>query len=172
MPRPLLLTKTRATRILKALKIGATRQGAANVAGVNARTLFDWLRRGRNGEAPFAAFVAQIDAQRDAWEVTALEVITKAARKSWTAAAWKLERLKPKRYARRADEQLIEKKVEERLQAVLKHAEEEMRRRMAAGNAQQRLLEGKDDGQRSTNESRGRGPDGRDDKQGPNRVDD
>lgn len=148
MPRPQLLTKARATRILKALKIGATRAGAANVAGVHVRTLQEWIAFGRAGKEPYAAFVATMEAQQEAWEVTALEVVTKAAKKNWTAAAWKLERLKPKRYARRMDEETINRRVEDRLQAVLKHAEEEWRRRLAAGTPQ-RLIEGKDDGQQS-----------------------
>lgn len=147
MPRPLEFTPARAAAVLKSLRLGASYEGAANAAGVSARTVFAWKRRGRAGEEPFAAFVAKLDTQRKAWEVTHLRRIEAASKdpKFWKASAFLLQARDPKRYARRLDEAEIVRRVEERLQQMVKHAEEEMRRRMVAGN-QQRAIEGKDDG--------------------------
>ncbi len=120
----------RRTSILRDLGKGNTRACAAERAGVSERTLTYWMARGKRGEeGGYVAFVAAVKkAERDA-ERRMVGVIRTASRKTWTAAAWWLERKKPADWGDQRDvaKQLKDtlKEVEalrERLRAALEEA--------------------------------------------------
>lgn len=110
--RKTLLTPDVRAQIISALASGAFKKHAANAAGVTERTLNNWLRRGEEGEEPYASFVAEVDTAiaRDALRnqaVISQAAVGKAAG-DWKAAAWNLERKFPRLYGRAAElEQLI-----------------------------------------------------------------
>ena len=60
MGRPSLLNDVVVARIVKAVRSGASREGAARCARVGRSTLQDWIRRGKEGEAPFSDFLDKI----------------------------------------------------------------------------------------------------------------
>lgn len=82
----------RVNKILQALRVGATLAVAAQFAGIDETTLHRWRTR-------YASFASQIKEAQASAEITWLAVIERAATTSWQAAAWKLERLYPDRYA-------------------------------------------------------------------------
>lgn len=101
MARPTVLNDIVAERIRQAVRKGATWAIAAEAAGVGSSTLREWKARGRAGEEPYAAFLATIKrAEAEAFE-EACERIQVAAIETWQAAAWLLERRRPKSYALR-----------------------------------------------------------------------
>lgn len=64
--RPTEFTAKKAGVIIRAIKRGNTRACAAGLAGIGHTCLMSWLARGREGEAPYADFAAQV-ALADAW---------------------------------------------------------------------------------------------------------
>lgn len=102
--RPTLLDDERAERIIKAIRNGGSRNAAAEAAGVDRSTLFEWIARGRKGEAPFNDFVDRIKRAESVAENAMVRVVRKAARMgTWQAAAWWLERRRSKQYALKRD---------------------------------------------------------------------
>lgn len=89
--------------IVTALEGGNTHRTAAHLAGIGPSTMRDWMRRGRDGEAPFDAFVAAVKKAVSTGEGELVAIIRSAAAdpKYWTAAAWLLERRNPKVWGRR-----------------------------------------------------------------------
>lgn len=89
--------------IVKALEGGNTHRTAAHLAGVSPGTMRNWMRRGRDGEAPFAAFVDAVKRAESTGEGELVATIRSAAAdpKYWTAAAWLLERRNPKVWGRK-----------------------------------------------------------------------
>lgn len=117
-------SEERAERVVEALRLGASREGAAACASVAPSTLYDWIRRGKAGEAPYAGFWLRIETEQRAWEVGALRRVHEAAEKgTWQAAAWLLERRLPQHYAKRMDESIINREVEKKLKALLAEAQ-------------------------------------------------
>lgn len=112
MGRKTVLTPDVQDKIISALSSGAFKKHAANAAGVGERTMNEWLRRGAEGEEPFATFAHEVDVAiaRDALRnqaVISQAAVGKAAG-DWKAAAWNLERKFPRLYGRAAElEQLI-----------------------------------------------------------------
>lgn len=93
MARKTKLTPETQEAICQRVTLGATIPAACKASGVSWNTAKDWLRRGREGKQPYAAFVEAIDEAKAKWEVASNLVITKAAKKGdWKAAAWALER--------------------------------------------------------------------------------
>lgn len=112
--RPLLAIRPEVQdQIVNAVTAGNYLETAAEYAGVSRATLFEWLAKGRqareaidnqqdpgpNGEmyANFSDAVAQAQAGA---EIQAVALVRRAALDSWQAAAWWLERSKPRRYGR------------------------------------------------------------------------
>lgn len=87
--------------IVSAISAGAIFEVAAAYAGVKKETLKDWLRKGRAGKAPYAAFVGSLDEALAKSEVSALRMIQAAGLYDWKAAAWYLERKWPERWGRK-----------------------------------------------------------------------
>jgi transposase len=101
--RPTKLDDLVAKRITDAIAAGGSRSAAAEAARVHRSTLMLWLARGRKGEAPYSDFLDRIrKAEADA-ENEMVVVVREAAKKNWCAAAWWLERRRPKIYSLRRD---------------------------------------------------------------------
>jgi hypothetical protein len=73
---------------------------AAAAAGVHRVTVHWWLRKGADGTEPYATFADRVHRALAEGELRMLAIIDKAAlRDVWQAAAWKLERKWPQRWA-------------------------------------------------------------------------
>ena len=81
--------------ILNALRVGNTRRASAAAAGVSHETFYRWL-----ANVTFCDEV--IKAEADA-ELRFLGQVATAAKTSWQAAAWWLERSRPDQYGRRTN---------------------------------------------------------------------
>lgn len=115
--RPCKLTPELEARIVAAIERGATRDTAAQEVGVNERTVYRWMARGRK-QAALAQFRQFRQAIKRAEAQAVLHfvgIIRDAAPKSWQAAAWWLERRYPLDWGRRESEELgrLEKKLRE-----------------------------------------------------------
>lgn len=106
MARPIELDDLKAQRICAAIAAGNTRRCAAAAAGVSVDSLITWVRRGRSGEEPFAAFAARVQKADAEAEEAKVKVIGDAAEDgSWQAAAWWLERRRRRTWRRPPMEQ-------------------------------------------------------------------
>lgn len=113
--RPSMFTEERTQKILEYLGAGNYIDTACAAAGISHTTFYNWMDRGKQerdrlratssepapDEAPYVAFVDAVEkAQADA-EARNVAIIQKAAvTGTWQAAAWWLERTRPKKYAR------------------------------------------------------------------------
>jgi hypothetical protein len=90
------LTDERMGAILAALRAGCTRRAAAAVGGIHHSTFYEWI----NHDPTLADAVEKAEGEAEAFYTAA---VAKAARdpRTWTAAAWWLERRKNSDYARR-----------------------------------------------------------------------
>lgn len=107
--RPTKLTAETHAAICGAIRAGNHLETSAKYAGINRDTLFDWLRRGRQPRLPendkFRRFALDCDKSLATAEVRDVALIEQAAQSgTWTAAAWRLERMYPERYGRRMQE--------------------------------------------------------------------
>lgn len=95
---PIELTDKRERRILDATRKGLSRSKAARSAGISPALLYEWLARGRAGEAPFAEFVERVKLAEAEGEEVLLDLVQMHAATTWQAAKWLLEIRNPKRY--------------------------------------------------------------------------
>lgn len=111
MGRPSKLDDLVEQRVLNAVKAGLTWALAAQAAGVSPASLRDWKARGRDGEEPYAAFLARIkQAEGERAETVVTKLLAAADDpKHWTAGAWWLERRFPRQFGRRDPHALIDK---------------------------------------------------------------
>ena len=93
--RPSKYSRAVAGRICREVAKGSTREGAAALAGISERTLFEW----RAASPEFADALQKADAR---FQAAAVATIRKAARqpRNWTAMAWLLERKFPQQWGR------------------------------------------------------------------------
>lgn len=108
MARPTKFTEETIERLCEALVVGASLEGAARYAGISYNTLNNW-RQGRGFPAGTKAeekqeFLDRLTRAESAVELDYLVGIQKAAKDDWRAAAWWLERRRPKEYGKRAIE--------------------------------------------------------------------
>lgn len=87
--------------VLEALRRGNNRRAAAHVAGIAKSTLYDWLKEPTLSDAIKKA-------ESDA-EAEMVEIVRRAAKKTWTAAAWWLERKNPRQWGKREQTDLNHK---------------------------------------------------------------
>lgn len=112
--RPHMCTPKVIQRVLEATNNHATSEVAAAWAGLATSTFYKYLAAGRDererilaggkpakGKAPFVEFADAVEKGRGQSAMSALAVIKSASVESWQAAAWLLERTRPKEYARR-----------------------------------------------------------------------
>ena len=90
------LTDQRVEAILSALRAGCTRRAAAAMGGIHYTTFYEWM----HNDATLTNAVEIAEQEAEAFFTAA---VTRAAQdpKTWTAAAWWLERRKYADYARR-----------------------------------------------------------------------
>jgi transposase len=106
--RPEKLTAAVETRVVDAIRAGASREKAAQAAGVSRSTLQNWLVRGQEPKPPvkFQKFVAAFREAEVAAYLASVESIRQAADSGdWRAAAFMLERRHRDEFARSAAEQ-------------------------------------------------------------------
>jgi hypothetical protein len=99
-------------RIVQAVSAGNYLNVAIASAGVPQSTFYDWWRRGY-GEGPeadaeFRTMRERVERARAEGEVRNVAIVASAARESWQAAAWMLERSYPDRWARPSQRVLSE----------------------------------------------------------------
>lgn len=100
MGRPTKLTPELAAQITKYVRAGAYIETAAAACGLSKDTFYEWLKRGNKEKTgPFAEFTDAINKAMAASEIGDLVRIGVASKKSWQAAAWRLERRFPQKYA-------------------------------------------------------------------------
>jgi transposase len=100
--RPPKLTPETRTKVLTCLRGGAYLETAAAMAGVHRDTLRIWLIKGaERPNTPYGEFARDAEKAMAESELRDLTLIGTAAQTQWTAAAWRLERRFPERYALR-----------------------------------------------------------------------
>ena len=93
MARPTKLTKQVKTKILEALKLGATREHAASYAGIAPRTFYNWMAQGKGDQkGPYLQFFHDVKKAEGENTVVMLGIVKAASEDDWKAAAWCLER--------------------------------------------------------------------------------
>lgn len=103
-PSKLELDDLVAQRIINCIAEGGSRTAAAAAAHVHRSTLLTWLRRGREGEAPYEAFYERVREAEWKAESKMVDCIRNAATSDpryWQAAAWWLERMRPHEWGKR-----------------------------------------------------------------------
>jgi transposase len=104
MARPTKLNPEISHRIVNLVRAGNYRETAAAAAGINPKTLRNWLHRGSKGgksNAAYAQFSADLDTAEAEAELRDNKRINDAAEKDWRAAAWRLARKNPDRWGDR-----------------------------------------------------------------------
>ena len=113
--RPTLLNIDKAYKVVHAIRITGSIEGAAALCGIARRTYYNWLRYGermalREAECyrldpedePFAILYRNVMNELSLLEQRYFEVVKNAAGDgAWQAAAWILERRFPERWGRR-----------------------------------------------------------------------
>lgn len=105
------LTPELQERICRYLRLGAYVETACKCVGVHKDTFYEWMKLGNRGRKPYAAFLAAVEVAMGESEMRDLAIVGEAAKKQWTAAAWRLERKFPDRYGR-FDRMKVDAKVE------------------------------------------------------------
>lgn len=100
--QPDAISADRVARLAELLEAGVALETAASAVGIARRTIYNWLERAEEVDAPEVCvrFAERIEKARSACEADLVERVAKEAREDWKAAAWLLERLFPERYAR------------------------------------------------------------------------
>jgi transposase len=93
-------------KIVQALHVGMYHKQAAAFAGISVSSFYAWIAKGEQDDeqgldTPFARFRHAVEGAEAKGEAELLGLITLAARTSWQAAAWRLERKHPEKWARR-----------------------------------------------------------------------
>ena len=83
---------------------------AAQAAGITRQTFYNWIRRGKmDKEGIYFDFYTMVEKSKSEGEVNLIATIKKASNRTWTAAAWILERSRPERWAlHKAKENAVE----------------------------------------------------------------
>lgn len=104
------LTDELTARVCEYIGQGQGTQEACERSGIARRTYFDWRQQGQEAldrgdtESPYAKFLDATRAAEAAFEAHHLKTIVEAAEagpRTWTAAAWLLERRWPQRWGLR-----------------------------------------------------------------------
>lgn len=107
--RSCVIDDDKANKILRALRVGATLTVAAMSARIKPELLFDWLKKGDEGDPDYVEFYyAVMDAKSD-HVLVCLERIHEAQEEDWRASAWSLERLYPDQYGKKIESTQINK---------------------------------------------------------------
>lgn len=91
-----------AAAICEGVALGNYPATAAAAAGIGKTTFEGWLQKGeREPDSVYAEFAALVETARAQAESENVAVIKRAAPRTWTAAAWLLERQYPERWGQR-----------------------------------------------------------------------
>jgi hypothetical protein len=101
--KPSRLTEAVQKAIVQSVSCGASIPVAAGACGIPRATVEEWMRRGEGLDdrppAPhYAAFAKAVREAQAVSEDHAIKVVRNAMNKTWTAAAWFLERTNPERW--------------------------------------------------------------------------
>ena len=114
--RPVKINPTIQAELVKMIQAGNYMETAAAFVGISISTMRDWIRRGEReaqrfideprarpikSETPFLEFSAAIKKAQAAAEIRDVIIIGDAARESWQAAAWRLDRKYPEKWGRK-----------------------------------------------------------------------
>lgn len=103
-------------KICEIVRRGNFREMAVAQTRISRQTLYNWIRRGADGEQPYAQFLADLEAAESEAEDVLVVAVRQQARKDWRAAAWLLERRGSKRWGYKAQ---VEFTVDEALEDIL-----------------------------------------------------
>jgi hypothetical protein len=87
--------------MVKAIEMGNYAHVAAEYAGISKSTHYNWLKLGEKGEEPYVEYLDAIKKAEAIAQVRNVGIIQEAAIKTWTAAAWFLERKHYNEWGRR-----------------------------------------------------------------------
>jgi transposase len=119
--RPTKITIEIQNEIVRAIRSGNYLETAASYVGLAHSTVRDWVRRGEReasrleedvdarpikSETPFMEFSVAIKKAQAAAEIRDVIIIGDAARGTWQAAAWRLERKYPDRWGKRESHEI------------------------------------------------------------------
>lgn len=106
MARPTKYTQSLHERFVTRLRQYGFLEHACSYVGISEGTAYSWLERGANGDERYASFYEDVRKVRAELEGALVDRIqSDDEREDWKAAAWRLERLFPKRYGLAAKEQ-------------------------------------------------------------------
>jgi len=90
-------------RICQMVAQGVPLETAARAGGVTYQTLHNWMKRGADGEAPYASFRTEVEQAKALSEANLIALMRQAAVEGsageWRAAAWLLARRFPERWS-------------------------------------------------------------------------
>ena len=91
---------------LEAIDEGNYMETAAELAGLSKVTVYGWLKRGENGDAPYALFASALKRAGARAEADAVRKVRNAAHdpRFWAADMTFMERRYPERWARRSED--------------------------------------------------------------------
>lgn len=123
MARPTKLTAELSAEIVASIEAGNYNDTAAQAAGVDRQTLYNWLKWGQDGKEPYAEFFDDVTRARARAEADLVDTLKQGDEKGASfgtakAAAFMLERTRPKKFAQR-----INVKVQDELERLLDIAE-------------------------------------------------
>jgi hypothetical protein len=100
MGRPTKLTPDVQQRIVEALLSGLYAEDAVIIGGICEDTFYEWIKRGKTGEEPFASFSEAVETAGVESSRQALTTV-RAGDMGWQGSAWFLERRYPAKWGRR-----------------------------------------------------------------------
>ena len=107
--------------IVEHLKEGNYDMVAAQAAGITRQTFYRWIREGKkNKEGIYFDFYLAVEKAKAEGETELLHTIRKASSRSWTAAAWILERSRPQRWSLHKAKETAAKHWESEIRGLLK----------------------------------------------------
>lgn len=101
--RPSVFAPERGQRICNMVAEGVPIATACRIEGIGKTTLYDWRKQGAEGLEPFAEFARELRRAQDTCEATVTSRLVRATLMDWKAAAWWLERRRPKLYPSKHD---------------------------------------------------------------------
>lgn len=103
---PSKFTEETTTKIIQAIRMGATYDLAAKFGGITYQTFNEWRKKGEEAKSgAYRDFVDAVERAEGEAAIGWLAKIEKAATDgNWQAAAWKLERRYPREYGRQVHE--------------------------------------------------------------------
>jgi hypothetical protein len=96
------ITRELVTVLCDALEAGHYREVACKLAGIDRKTLLNWMKRGsREKSGLYRELYEAVERAEAKAEEYHLGNIKDASKKNWFASAWYLERKHPERWAKR-----------------------------------------------------------------------